>query len=110
MKKFKKIFYPIYLIATLAVGYLALTGLADPTAKAEWFAANFAPARQATWLLLVLFMLVALMLAEIVIENIQIRRLKNQVSDHEEAILRLKAKLFDQGEDEPSDEEDEYKQ
>jgi TRAP-type C4-dicarboxylate transport system permease small subunit len=109
MKKFKQIFYPLYLIATIAVGYLAITGLGDPSAKTEWFMANFAPARQATWILLVLFMLAAFMLVEIIIENIQIRRLKNQVDDQEEAILRLKAKLFDKGENEPTDEEDEYK-
>lgn len=107
MKKFKQIFYPIYLITALAVGYRALTGLGNPEAATMWFQSNFAPARQAHWILLILMLLAVLMLVEIVIENLRIRQLKNEVADQAEEIVRLKAKLFDKAEGTGNDASDE---
>lgn len=110
MKKFKRIFYPIYIIVTVWMLYFCIDSLMNLEKTRVWYNEKFSSESGPAWVLLLFLLMSILMLVEVVIENIQIRRLKSQIPDLEDEIVRLKAKLFDKGEtvdDDAEDQEDE---
>ena len=106
MKKFKRIFYPIYLIVTVWMIYFSIDSLMNLSETRAWFDEKFSVENGPFWIIFLYLFMSLLMLVEIVAENIQIRRLKGEIPDLEEEIIRLKAKLFDKGEGVENDEEE----
>ena len=104
MKKFKRIFYPIYLIMTIWMIYFTIDSLMNMEQTLAWFNEKFSAQSGPFWVMLLYLVMSLLMLVELVVENIHIRQLKRDIPDLEEEIVRLKAKLFDQGESEEEDE------
>lgn len=98
MKKFKRIFYPIYLITTIWMIYFSIDSLMNLEETRAWYNEKFSIEKGPFWVILLYLFMSLLMLVEIVAENIQIRQLKSEIPDLEEEIIRLKAKLFDKGE------------
>lgn len=110
MKKFKRIFYPIYILFALGFIYLSIDGLLNMDDTRSWFSEKFRADRQPFWIMFFFFLLTVLMLIEIIVENVHIRNIKSGVEDMEDEIVRLKAKLYDKledgGEDEDGEDED----
>ena len=106
MKKFKRIFYPIYLILTVWMIYFSIDSMMNLEETRAWFDEKFSAEKGPFWVIFLYLFMSLLMLVEIVAENIQIRQLKNEIPDLEEEIIRLKAKLFDKGEGVESEEEE----
>ena len=73
-----------------------------------WFNETFTLENQPYWVMAFFLFLAILMVTEMIAENIQISRIKEEIPDLEDEIVRLKAKLYDQseGDDEDEDEED----
>lgn len=107
MKKFKLIFYPIYLIFALGIMYLSFDSFFNMEKMLIWFDELIFLAYQPYWVMALFFFLAILMITEMIAENIQISRLKEETPDLEEEIVRLKAKLYDQFEDEDEEGGDE---
>lgn len=110
MKKFKLFFYPIYLIFALGMIYFSFDGLLDMEPMLTWFNEKFTLENQPIWIMSFLLFLGVLMVTEMIIENIQINRVKEEIPELEDEIVKLKAKLYDQsqGDDEDDgDDEDE---
>lgn len=105
MKKFKLIFYPIYLIFALGLIYFSFDSFLDMEQMLIWFNETFRPAYQ-PYLVISLFLFLAiLMVTAIIIENIQMHRINEKIPDLEAEIIRLKVKLFDQSEEDEDDED-----
>lgn len=95
MKKFKRIFYTLYILVALLVAFFSIDGLIETERMLGWLNRRITPYTQ-VYLALTLFLIMSLMmLMELLLEHFQIRRLKNQVPDLEAEITRLKAKLYD---------------
>ena len=111
MKKFKLFFYPVYLIFALGMIYFSFDSLLDMEPMLTWFHEKFTLENQPIWIMGLLLFLGILMVTEMIIENIQIKKVQEEIPDLEEEIVRLKAKLYDQSEgdddDDDGDDEDE---
>ena len=109
MKKFKLFFYPIYLIFALGMIYFSFDSLLNMEPMLNWLNEKFTLENQPIWIMSLLLFLGTLMVTEMIIENIQIKQVKEEIPDLEEEIVRLKAKLYDQavGEDDGDDEDEE---
>jgi len=109
MKKFKLFFYPIYLIFALGMIYFSFDSLLNMESTLTWLNEKFKPENQPYWVMVLLLVLAILMIVEIIVENMQIHRIKEEIPNLEDEIVRLKAKLYDQseGEDDEDDEGDE---
>ena len=108
MKKFKIFFYPVYLIFALGMIYFSFDGLIDMEPMLTWFDEKFPIENQPYWVMSLILVLGILMVTEMIIENIQISRVKKEIPDLEDEIVRLKAKLYDQSEEgDDGDDEDE---
>lgn len=107
MKKFKQIFYPIYILLSLGFVYIAIDSLLNMNENLIWFDVNFIQRRQPYWVMFFVLLLGVFMLIEIIAENIHLRNVKSGIEDLEEEIVRLKAKLFDQMEGEYEEDESE---
>lgn len=107
MKKFKQIFYPIYILFALGFVYIAIDSLLNMEENLNWFDVNFIQRRQPYWVMFFILVLGILMLIELIAENIHIKNIKSGIGDLEDEIVRLKAKLFDQMEGEEDDEPEE---
>lgn len=106
MKKFKQIFYPIYILAVIFV-LLVSFNIYDSLElfkKWGWFR-YFSDLPYMVRDLMVFLSL--LMVVELVLENIQMIRLKGKISEMEDEITRLKARLFDKSEEQKLQEEPE---
>jgi hypothetical protein len=106
MKKFKSIFYPIYLIMTLWMIYFTLDSMMNIEDTMTWFNEKFSEQSGPFWVLMLYFVMSVLMLIELVAENIHLRELKSEIPDLQDEIVRLKAKLFDKGEGEEDEQEE----
>lgn len=106
MGKFKRIFYPIYIIFTLGFLYLSIDSLLNMESQLVWFNEKFGASAQPYWIMVFFLILVLLMAAEIIAENMHIRQVKEGINDLEDEIVRLKAKLFDQMDDGDDEEEE----
>lgn len=102
MKKFKIFFYPIYLLIAIVALYYSIDILANQQEYMEKVN-DFATLRKLPQYLLTVVLIVSLlMLIEVVVENVHLFRLRKKVSQAEEELLKLKAKLYDQaGESSP---------
>jgi len=114
MSKFKRVFYPIYLIFALGFLYLSFDSLLNMERMLAWFHQQFSLESQPFIIMTFLLLLVLMMLIEIIVENIHIHRLKNRLPDLEDQITKLKARLYDQedqddGEEDDDDENDDDK-
>ena len=105
MKKFKRIFYPIYLVFMLGFIYLSLDGIINMESSLVWFNEKFAPENQPYWIMTFFFIHGILMLIEMIVENIHIHQVKQGIDDLEDEIVRLKVKLFDQDDEDDQDDE-----
>ncbi|MCP4461061.1 MAG: hypothetical protein GY816_24020 [Cytophagales bacterium] len=105
MKKFKFIFYPIYLIFALGLIYFSLDSFVNMEQMLTWFNETFTLENQPYWVMALFLFLAILMVTEMIAENIQISRIKEEIPDLEDEIVRLKAKLYDQFEGEEDDED-----
>ena len=72
-----------------------------------WFNETFPLENQPYWVIGFFLVLAIMMVTEMIAENIQISRIKEEIPDLEDEIVRLKAKLYDQFEEEDDDEGDE---
>jgi cell division protein FtsL len=106
MKQFKRIFYPVYLIMTVWMIYFTIDSLTNIEQTLAWFNEKFSEQNGPFWVMVLYLVMSLLMLIEIVAENVHIHRLKSEIPDLEEEIVRLKAKLFDKGEGVESEEEE----
>ncbi len=103
MRKFKLIFYPIYLIAAFAVLYFS----SDFLINMDTYKENIHPFEDLkyytttipTYTLSAFIFLSLLMLVELVAENFQIINLRRRVKKAEEETMKYKARLFDQSEE-----------
>ena len=111
MRKFKRIFYPIYLIFILAAGYFAIRSLFKMDQMLLWYQDTFSETSGPYWIAIILCLLSLLMLVSLIAENIHLKQIKDSIPEFEDEIVRLKAKLFDQSdvsdEDDEEDESDE---
>lgn len=109
MKKFKRIFYPIYLIFTLGFAYLAIDSLLNMESTLGWFNERFDVLNQPYWIMAFFLIMALLMIVEMIVENVHIHQVKGGIEDLEDEIVRLKAKLFDQmdGDEDDNEEGDE---
>jgi len=105
MKKFKLFFYPIYLIFALGMIYLSFDSLLNMEQTLAWFYEKFSLENQPYWIMVLFLFLAVLMIVEMIAENIQINRIKEEIPDLEDEIIRLKAKLYDQSEGEDDDDD-----
>jgi len=95
MKKFKRIFYTLYILLASLVAFFSIDGLIKTERMLNWVNQRITPFSQ-VYLVLTLFLILALMMwMELLLEHFQIRKLKNQVPELEAEIARLKAKLYD---------------
>lgn len=107
MKKFKRIFYPIYLIVIVLVLIVSFNIYEALELFKIWGWFKYFSDLPYMGRDLMIF-LCALMLVELVAENVHIARLKAKTDEKDQKILNLKAKLYDKAEDEESEiEEDE---
>jgi len=96
MRKFKRIFYILYLLLAVSLLYVSIDALLDINAFLTWYDSRISVEAQ-PYVIAVLFLILTLsMLIEILVENLHIRRIKNQLPAYEEQITQLKAKLYDQ--------------
>ncbi len=105
MKKFKLIFYPIYIVATLLILIFGLEILANMESYKEKFYSNlFSQSGSNLWslkyipyyLMGIFLFLGTLMTIEWVVENFQLMELRNKLKKAEEEVIHYKAKLYDQ--------------
>ncbi len=74
-----------------------------------WFNEKVTLENQPYWVMGLFMTLAIMMVIEMIAENIQIHRVKEELPDLEDEIVRLKAKLYDQsaGDDEEDEDEEE---
>lgn len=97
MKKFKLIFYPIYIIVIGIVFYYSIDMFNHMD---EYLSRLFKSISQVPKYTLSIFItLVSLMIIEIIIENIQIFSLRKRAIKAENEVMLLKAKLYDQSQE-----------
>ncbi|MGK7394262.1 MAG: hypothetical protein ACNS62_06805 [Candidatus Cyclobacteriaceae bacterium M3_2C_046] len=89
MKKFKTIFYIIYLLFILTSLILLIT---------EWEFLSTSFGLLPVWMPYLIILGMLLIITEWIVENIHIKQLKNKITKLEKENLNLKAKLFDQEE------------
>ncbi len=111
MKKFKLIFYPIYIVAVLLVLIFGLEILLNMESYKEKFYSNlFSQSGSNFWslkyipyyLMGTFLFLGSLMTIEWVIENIQMFDLRTKLKKAEEEVMLYKAKLYDKSQVETS--------
>ncbi len=107
MKKFKRIFYPIYLIFALGMGYFSIDSLLNMQSTLTWYAEKFPENGGPYWVMILFLILALLMITEMIVENIHLKNVKEEIPELEDEIVRLKAKLYDKSEeDEDNEDED----
>jgi|GEM_PF-1180329 len=108
MKKFKLIFYPIYIVAVLLVIIFGLEILFNMETYKEKFYSNlFSQSGSNLWslkyipyyLMGIFLFLGSLMSVEWIIENFQIMDLRRKLKKAEEEVLQYKAKLYDRSQE-----------
>lgn len=109
MKKFKRIFYPIYLIFALGMVYFSIDSLLNMESTLTWYAEKFPESGGAYWIMILFLILTVLMITELIVENIHLKNVKEEIPELEDEIVRLKAKLYDksEGEDDGDDDDEE---
>ena len=94
MKKFKLIFYPIYIIVIGVVFYYSIDMFSNMD---EYLSRLFKSISQVPKYTLSIFLtLASLMIVEIIVENIHIFKLLKRAQNAEKEALLLKAKLYDE--------------
>ena len=118
MKKFKIFFYPIYLLIAIVTLYYSIDIITHQQEYMEKVS-DFATLRKLPeYMLMVIILCSILMMVEIIVENIHLFKWKRKAESMREEVLKLKAKLYDEGqstvpkleeniEDEEDDDEDE---
>lgn len=105
MKKFKIFFYPIYLLIGLVTLYYSIDILTHQQGYMERVT-DFATLRKLPqYLLTVVVITSSMMVIELLVENVHLYSLRKKVSDAEEEVLKLKAKLYDQSDENPEQKE-----
>ena len=102
MKKFKRIFYPIYLIVIVLVLIVSFNIYESLELFKIWGWFKYFSDLPYMGRDLMIF-LCALMLVELVAENIHIARLKARADEKDQKVIDLKAKLYDKAEGEEMD-------
>lgn len=105
MRKFKRVFYPIYIVFSLGFLYLSIDSLINMEDQMVWFSEKFSANSQPFWIMSFVMILAILMTVEIIAENIHIHRVKEGIDELQDEILRLKARLYDQDEGEEGEED-----
>ncbi|MFT6882444.1 MAG: hypothetical protein ACI83W_001516 [Marinoscillum sp.] len=104
MKKFKLIFYPIYIVAALLILIFGLEILANMESYKEKFYSNlFSQSGSNLWslkyipyyLMGIFLFLGTLMSIEWILENFQLMELRRKLKKAEGEVLHYKAKLYD---------------
>ncbi|WP_258102958.1 hypothetical protein [Marinoscillum sp. MHG1-6] len=96
MKKFKLIFYPIYVLAMLVVLYYSIDILANMDAYKEKVPIHMVFKDIPVYALSIYILLSLIMVVELVAENLHIIKLKKRAETAEKEVLTLKAKLYDE--------------
>ena len=97
MKKFKIFFYPIYLLIAIVTLYYSIDIITHQQEYMEKVS-DFATLRKLPeYMLMVIILCSLLMMVEIIVENIHLFRWKRKAESMKEEVLKLKAKLYDEG-------------
>ncbi len=96
MKKFKLVFYPIYVLAALLIIYFSIDIMSNKEAYLAKMPIDKNYNTFANYALAIFLVASLLMLIEIVIENIQLIKLRKMYKKEKEAHLNLKAQLYDE--------------
>ena len=107
MRKFKLFFYPLYLIAAFGVLYFGIDILNNMDSYKERLDMTFALRKLPIYLMATFIVLSLMMLVELALENFQIMSLKRQLKKANEDVLKYKAKLYDQTQEEEGADEEE---
>lgn len=99
MKKFKSIFYPLYLVVVILVLTISFNIFESLELFKKWGLFKYFSDLPYMARDLLIF-LTALMVIELIAENIHLRSIKGKISKYEEEIRTLKAKLYDQDDQE----------
>jgi hypothetical protein len=106
MKKFKSIFYPIYLVVVVLVLTISFNIFESLELFKKWGLFKYFSDLPYMARDLLIF-LSALMVIELIAENVHLFSIKGKIAKYEEEITNLKARLYDQkGGSEPSQEEE----
>ena len=109
MKRFKLIFHITYVVIALFVMYFSI----DVLVNTEEYLSRIKLSSYIKFprYIMVGFLIISLlMVVEFVLERIHIHRVKEGMSEMEDEILLLKAKLYDKSQDPPESEEDLFDQ
>ncbi|MEM9895057.1 MAG: hypothetical protein AAF789_01695 [Bacteroidota bacterium] len=101
MKKFKTIFHIIYVIIALVVLYFSIDILLNLEAYLSKVKLS-SYVKFPRYIMIVFLMLSLFMLIGFILERLNVLRIKSGISDKDNEIVRLKAKLFDQSEQAPA--------
>jgi uncharacterized protein YqgQ len=113
MKRIKRIFYPIYFVVVFIVLMISFNIYDSLELFKEWGWFRYFSDLPYMVRDLMVFLCV-LMMVELVLENIHLSSKKSKISDLEQEVLNLKAKLYDKKENESpvavteSNEDDDY--
>jgi hypothetical protein len=102
MKKFKLIFYPIYLIVVTIVIYYSVDMLQNMDEYLTDLLRNGHLSKVPKYSLSVFLALASLMVVELIVENVHVFLLKGRAEKAEKEVLELKAKLYDKSQLSPS--------
>ena len=103
MKKFRNIFYAIYILTVLVVLYFCIDIILHKAAYIEKLSYTTIK-KLPTYTIVLLLFLCVLMIIEFILESAQIMSLRRQLTNREKEVLALKAKLYDKAEEEKSKE------
>lgn len=98
MKKFRIIFYAVYIVTVLVVLYFCIDIMLHKASYMEKI--NFSTIKKLPgYTIVLLLFLSTLMIVEFVVESAQIMSLRRQLTNKEKEVLALKAKLYDKAEE-----------
>lgn len=95
MKKFRLIFYPVYLLTVFLVLYYSIDILANMETYKEKIDMTFALRKLPVYLMVTFIFLGVLMLVEVVVENVRSYRLNQRLKKAEAQVIEYKARLYD---------------
>ncbi|MBC6426033.1 MAG: hypothetical protein GDA51_06115 [Ekhidna sp.] len=106
MKRFRLIFHILYILIALAVLYFSIDILVNTQAYLSKIKLS-SYVKFPRYIMVVFLFVSILMIVEFVLQQIAVHRAKGNVEELENEILRLKAKLYDKGQYELSENESE---
>lgn len=105
MKRFKLIFHISYVLIALVILYFSI----DVLANTNEYLSKIKLSQYITFpkYVMIAFLVISIiMLTEFILERFNVYRVKEGIEDLEHEIVRLKAKLYDQGQEEEGEDEE----